>query len=223
MVDSTAFGDTEAAVCDILRASTRIAAFDDVTIATDLDGFTYPDRRLRVTRTGGLPTLWMRLDNADIEIEALAETKSVAYDMASAARAAVFANRGLYSGNGLALYDVVDTSGLTWSPDPVDVTVCRYVFTLALVTKPTDVIVPVDPGPGLSTGPTVTPGGFIFYQDSPAAVWQVDHELAFDPAGIAVFSSDGYLCTDYGVQYLVAGRIVRLSFDISIAGVAYLS
>jgi hypothetical protein len=130
------FGDAEAAVCDILRDSPEIAAFTGVTVATDLIGFAYPARRLRVTRTGGVPTLWMRVDNPAIEIEASAETKAVAYDLASAARSGVFNARGTYTGQGLTLYDVNDATGLTWSPDTADPDVARYIVRLSLVTRP---------------------------------------------------------------------------------------
>jgi hypothetical protein len=130
------FGDAEAAVCDILRAATQVTAFTGVTVATDLVGFAYPARRLRVTRTGGLPTLWMQLDNPEIEIESSAETKDVAYDLAGAARAAVFAARSSYTGQGLSLFDVTDVSGLTWTPDAADPDVARYLLKLSLVTRP---------------------------------------------------------------------------------------
>lgn len=135
MAGYVAFGDAEAAVCDILRASDQVAAFDP-TVATDLIGYAYPARRLRVSRTGGVPTLWMRLDNAIIDIEASAETKAVAFDMASAARAAVFAARDTFTGQGLELYDVADSGGLSWTPDPDDPDVARYVVRLSLVTRP---------------------------------------------------------------------------------------
>lgn len=131
----TDFGDAEAAVCDILRASSQVAALD-AGVATDLVGYAYPARRLRVSRTGGVPTLWMRLDNPEIEIEALAELKSAAYDLAAAARTAVFNARGTYTGRGLGLYDVADVTGLTWSPDSANPDASRYVVKLALVTKP---------------------------------------------------------------------------------------
>jgi len=130
-----AFGDAEAAVCDILRDSERVAEFD-ATIATDLVGFTYPARRLRVSRTGGVPTLWMRVDNAVIDIESSAENKAVALDMATAARAAVFAARGVYTGQGLSLFDVADSAGLAWTPDPDDPDVARYLVRLSLTTRP---------------------------------------------------------------------------------------
>lgn len=130
-----AFGDAEAAVCDILRASDPVAAFDP-TIATDLVGFAYPARRLRVSRTGGAPTLWMQLDNATIDIESSAETKAAAFDMASAARAAVFAARDTYAGHGVELFDVADAGGgLSWAPDQDDPDVARYVVRLSLVIR----------------------------------------------------------------------------------------
>ncbi len=130
------FGDAEAAVCDILRDSDPVSAFTGVTVATDLVGYAYPARRLRVARVGGVPTPWMRLDNPAIEIEASAESKAVAYDMASAARAAVFAARGSFVGQGLALFDVADAMGFTWSPDPADPDVARYTVRLSLATRP---------------------------------------------------------------------------------------
>lgn len=136
MADFVLFGDAEAAVCDILRDSSQISDFTGVTVATDLVGYAYPARRLRVTRTGGVPTLWMQLDNPAIDIESSAENKAVAYDLASAARAVVFAARGTYIGQGLSLYDVADVAGLTWTPDADDPNVARYVVKLSLVTRP---------------------------------------------------------------------------------------
>lgn len=136
MAGFVVFGDAEAAVCDILRDSDEIAALGEVTVATDYLGFAYPARRLRVTRIGGVPTLWRRLDNPAIDVEASAETKAVAYDLAAAARAAVFAARGIYAGHGLILFDVADESGLTWTPDAADPDVARYLVRLTLVTRP---------------------------------------------------------------------------------------
>lgn len=136
MATFTVFGDAEAAVCDILRAAPQILAFTGVTVATDLIGYAYPARRLRVTRTGGVPTLWMRLDNPEIEIEASAETKAVALDLAVAARGVVFAARSTFIGQGLLLFDVNDATGLTWTPDAADPDVSRYLLKLALVTRP---------------------------------------------------------------------------------------
>lgn len=128
----TIFGDAEAAVVDILAAADDLAG---VNVATDLIGYS-SGKWLRVIRTGGVPTMWMRLDNPVIEIGAYASDKSAALDLAGIARAAIHAARGQYSGNGLALYDVVDSDGLTWSPDERNPALARYVFSLTLVTKP---------------------------------------------------------------------------------------
>lgn len=130
------FGDVEAAIVAILKASAGVTAYNPVTVATDLIGYTKPARWVRVARTGGVPTLWMRLDNPLVTIAAIAEDKGAAVDLAAAARSAVFAARGLYSGNGLALYDVGDEAGLTWDPDDADPSIPRYTFTLSLVTRP---------------------------------------------------------------------------------------
>lgn len=132
-----AFGDAEAAACDILRNDPRVQAFDGVSVATDLVGYTAPARRIKVTRKGGLPVLWLRMDNASVEFEVLAETKAVALDLSMAARAAVFSARS-YSGNGLTLFDTFDdpTGGLEFTQDPKDPGVCKYTFRLTLVTKP---------------------------------------------------------------------------------------
>jgi hypothetical protein len=129
---TTDFGDAEAAVVAILRADPALAG---VSVSTDLIGYHSGDDWIRVTRTGGIPTLWMRLDNPVMEIAAYGPDKSSALGLARAARSAVFAARGIYAGNGLALYDVVDSEGLTWSPES-ESPAARYAFTLALVTKP---------------------------------------------------------------------------------------
>ncbi|HLL68814.1 MAG TPA: hypothetical protein VK453_24335 [Micromonosporaceae bacterium] len=128
------FGDAEAAVVDILRDSTQVDAFNPV-ISTDLIGYTAGDKWVQVRRTGGIPTLWMHVDNPLIAFDVHADDKGVALDLADAARGAVFAARG-YSGRGLQLYDITDTTGLTWAPDEAQPDVPRYQFTLSLVTRP---------------------------------------------------------------------------------------
>lgn len=129
------FGDAEAAVCDILRDADGVAAFD-ATVSTDLIGYTVPARWLRVNRTGGVPTRWMHKDNAEIEVAAIAEDKAAAHDLAAAARVALFAARGVYTGQGLTVYDVADNTGLAWSPDEQNPRIARYTFALVLVTQP---------------------------------------------------------------------------------------
>ncbi len=60
-------------------------------------------------------------------------------------------------------------------------------------------------------------------QEQAATVWVISHGLGFDPAGLTVISSDGFVLDDFGVQYLAAGDSLRLAFDIAVSGVAYLS
>jgi hypothetical protein len=66
-------------------------------------------------------------------------------------------------------------------------------------------------------------GNGTFEQNVPSTVWLIEHGLGFDPAGITVVDADGFQLDGYAVQYLTPGQILRLSFDISVAGVAYLS
>ena len=54
-------------------------------------------------------------------------------------------------------------------------------------------------------------------------VWTITHALGFDPAGIVVTSDDGYTLDGFGVQILTPGSVLRLSFDIAVAGTAHLS
>lgn len=129
------FGDAEAAVVDILYADAGVSAFAGVVVSTDLIGYAPGAAWVTVSRTGGVPTLWMRLDNALITFDVRANDKGAAFDLAEAARVAVFAGRG-YTGRGLELYDVVDSAGLAWSPDDKQPEVPRYEFTLSLVTRP---------------------------------------------------------------------------------------
>lgn len=133
MATYVVFGDAEAAVVDILRAATQVAAFTGVAVATDLVGYAQGARWVRASRVGGSPLMWTLTDNPTVEVEAYAEDKATAYDLAQAARAALFAAQG-YVGHGLRLYDVADdNAGLRWAPEEQRP---RYVFTVSLVTRP---------------------------------------------------------------------------------------
>ena len=80
------------------------------------------------------------------------------------------------------------------------------------------------PGPqGPKGDPGEAQGAFQHEQSIPATVWTIEHGLGFNPAGIVVTSSDGFILDGFGVQYLVPGQSLRLSFDISVAGVVDLS
>lgn len=134
MATPVVFGDAEAAACDILRADAQVATFAGVAVATDLVGYTRGQRWVRVTRTGGTPVMWMLADNPVLDIAVYAEDKAAAHDLAQAARAALFAAQGAYTGHGLRLYDVADgTAGLRWEPEEG---AARYLLDLALITRP---------------------------------------------------------------------------------------
>lgn len=126
------FGDAEAAVIAVLRDD---ADLDGVSVAGDLIGYS-GGRWLRVQRTGGIPTPWRRTDNPALDISVYAEGKGAALDMAWTARAAIHGARGRYAGHGLAICDVYDVEGPAWTPDDLNPDAARYVFRVALVTKP---------------------------------------------------------------------------------------
>jgi hypothetical protein len=63
---------------------------------------------------------------------------------------------------------------------------------------------------------------YAYTQTVPGTVWTITHNLGFDPAGVLVFI-DGFAVDEYGVQILVPGVSLRLSFDNSVVGVANLS
>jgi hypothetical protein len=75
--------------------------------------------------------------------------------------------------------------------------------------------------PGLFSS-TPSPTGYIHTQNTPGTVWVITHTLGYNPAGIVVLSS-GYQLDGFGIQYLQDGSSLRLSFDLSVSGVAYLS
>lgn len=129
-----AFGDAEAAAVEILRASPDVTAYAPG-ISTDLIGWRAPQRWVRVVRSGGNPLNWLALDGPRLTFDVFAEDKAVAHDMAQAARAAMFARIGNYTGNRLRLANVTDAAGLAWLHDPDEPLVARYVFALNLVTQ----------------------------------------------------------------------------------------
>lgn len=65
--------------------------------------------------------------------------------------------------------------------------------------------------------------GYKHVQSTAGAVWIITHNLGFDPGGLKVITSDGDTIDDAVTQYVDPGVTLRLSFDLSIAGTAYLS
>jgi hypothetical protein len=133
MASYVEFGDAEAAACAVIRADPVVAAFQPQ-VSTDLIGYTSTRRWVRVARSGGVPTLWMHLDNPVITVDTYAEKKAVAYELAQAVRGALFHASGTYTGHGLILFDVADSTGLAWTPH--ETTPAHYSFAVVLVTRP---------------------------------------------------------------------------------------
>ena len=91
--------------------------------------------------------------------------------------------------------------------------------------------IPVGPaGPEGPQGPPGPPGadgtsprpGFQFTQGELSTVWDIVHDLGFDPAGILVVDPDGNLWEPIAI-YIEPGVRVRLTFGSSVRGTAYLS
>ena len=98
--------------------------------------------------------------------------------------------------------------------------------------SPVQVIDVVDTGPPGPPGPPGGPGpqgprgdgnAYAHTQSIPATVWTITHNLTYDPGGVLVIDTDGYMRDGFGIQILTPGVSLRLSFDISLAGTAYLS
>jgi hypothetical protein len=65
--------------------------------------------------------------------------------------------------------------------------------------------------------------GYQHVQSTAGTVWTITHNLGYDPGGLKVITSDGDTIDDAVTQYIDPGVSLRLSFDLSIAGTAYLS
>lgn len=64
---------------------------------------------------------------------------------------------------------------------------------------------------------------YLHTQSVPSTVWDVDHQLGFDPAAIRVYIVNGDEVWPATVTYVSPGQIVRLTFDYSVAGTARVS
>ena len=76
-------------------------------------------------------------------------------------------------------------------------------------------------GPQGPLGPMPSPG-FKFTQGEVSTVWDIVHDLGFDPAGILVIDPNGDLWEPIAI-YIEPGYRVRLTFGSSVRGVVYLS
>lgn len=85
-----------------------------------------------------------------------------------------------------------------------------------------EILVPGERGPAGPPGDGA-PGGYLHTQVVPSTVWDVDHQLGFDPAAIRVVGVDGDEWWPASVTYITEGQVVRLTFNTSVAGTARVS
>lgn len=135
-------GDATAAIIDILKNHTDELTFSTghPTVSGNMVGYTPEDRWIFVSQEGSLET-WPVIDRPRIDIEVLAERRSVAFDMASICLASVKYQMGRYRGNGLFISDVSVEQGLTNVPDRYQET-ARYIFAIRLTTRPSGFLTP---------------------------------------------------------------------------------
>ena len=126
------FPDSEAVAVTYLRSRNEL----DVTVTTDLHGWRAGDRRVVLSRSGGVPSLAFRIDNPRLDVDAFAATKEAAHDLAQLVRVALHdLPTGDHTALGAVVVDVRDDVGLTYLPDP-DTNAPRYVFAVVLVVRP---------------------------------------------------------------------------------------
>lgn len=127
------FPDSEAVAATWLRSRPELAG---IQVSTDLRGYTAGQRRIVITRVGGVPSLAIRVDNPRLDVDVFGTDKADAHDLAQLARALL---HELPTGDHTALDAVVanvaDDVGLQWLPDP-DTQAARYVLTLRLAVHP---------------------------------------------------------------------------------------
>ena len=89
---------------------------------------------LVVTRIGGVPRVTTRLDKPRLDIEAWAERRDVAHDLAVTAYAVAHAMPA-HAHAGAVVTAVRDFLGLSWRPDPATATPV-FLFTVELTVHP---------------------------------------------------------------------------------------
>ena len=134
------FGDTEAAIVDILTNHTPELDFADgrPRVSTNFIGYEYGMRWITVSQEGGF-VRWPNINRPRIDIQVLAERRSVAHDIADICLASIRRWMGRYRGYGLVLTDAIVELGLTRVPDRRQ-EADRYIFALRLTTRPDDSI-----------------------------------------------------------------------------------
>ena len=131
-------GDAEAAIIDILINDTpelpHFPPHPTLTISSNMIGYEAGDRRIVVTQEGSLRG-WPKIDKPRIDIDVLAERRSIAKEIAAISLASIERSMGNYSGFGLILTDVKLEQGITRVPDKLQEAE-RYIFSIRLTTVP---------------------------------------------------------------------------------------
>jgi hypothetical protein len=135
-------GDVEAAIISILRDADEVINFSGGApeVSSDLVGYQMKDsakrRWIMVTREGG-NIRWPNIDKPRVDIQVLAESRSVAHNLAQVAQAVIFRAMGqAFPEYGTVITDVRVETGITRVPDR-ETGANRYIFALRLVCKPT--------------------------------------------------------------------------------------
>jgi hypothetical protein len=135
-------GDPEAAMVDILLNLTpELGAFGPPTISTNLIGYTYGSRWISISLEGAMER-WPAINRPRIDVEVLAERRSVAHDISSICLASVKYQMGRYRGNGLFLSDAILEQGFTRVPDRYEEE-SRYSFAFRFTTRPSGSVSPL--------------------------------------------------------------------------------
>jgi hypothetical protein len=133
MMRAAVFPDSEHVATTWLRGRPELAG---VTVATNLIGWQAGDRRVVITRIGGVPTLAIRIDAPRLDAEVYAEDKGAAHDLAQLVRVALHdLPNGDHTAYAAVVSNVADETGLQWIPEP-DTTAARYIFTVRLAVRP---------------------------------------------------------------------------------------
>ena len=127
-------GDTTAAVIDILNNAPEVTALNPVKISSNMTGYNAGDRWIVITQQGG-SFQWPYPAHPRIDIECLAESRTVAYQMISTCISVMFREQGTYSGNGVRICAAqIETSPFQSSEKFTDRV--RYLTALRLIVRP---------------------------------------------------------------------------------------
>jgi hypothetical protein len=79
------------------------------------------------------------------------------------------------------------------------------------------------PGPPGPPGNGEGGGGYTHTQQDASTVWDIQHNLGYNPAGVRVVDTSGDVWLPVDLTYPTPGQVARLTFPQTIAGTAWLS